>query len=146
MTVKEAERLSTMKQVESKKLKQREASGSLGLSLRQTQRLLRSYREEGAQGLISKRRGKVNARKMPLERRLKIIEAIREKYPDFGPTFASEKLREEEDILVSRETVRKLMIEEGVWQSKKKKEKKAYQRRARRSQEGELVQARRLLP
>ena len=146
MTVKEAERLSIMKQEESRKLKQREASGSLGLSLRQTQRLLRSYREEGAQGLISKRRGKVNARKMPLERRLKIIEAIREKYPDFGPTFASEKLREEEDILVSRETVRKLMIEEGVWQSKKKKEKKAYQRRARRSQEGELVQARRLLP
>ena len=146
MSIKEAERLGTMRQIDRKKLKQREASESLGLSLRQTQRLLRSYREEGAQGLISKRRGKVNPRKMPLERRLKIIEAIREKYPDFGPTFASEKLREEEDILVSRETVRKLMIEEGIWQSKKKKEKKAYQRRARRSQEGELVQARRLLP
>ena len=141
MTIKEAERLSIMKQIESKKLKQREASESLGLSLRQTQRLLRSYREEGPQGLISKRRGKVNPRKIPLERRLKIVGIIKGKYPDFGPTFASEKLREEENILVSRETVRKLMIEEGIWQAKQKKEKKVYQRRARRSQEGELVQA-----
>lgn len=141
MTIKEAERLSIMKQVESKKLKQREASESLGLSLRQTQRLLRSYREEGPQGLVSKRRGKMNTRKMPLKRRLKIVGVIKEKYLDFGPTFASEKLREEESILVSRETLRKLMIEEGIWQPKQKKEKKAYQRRARRSQE-----SRRILP
>ena len=101
MTIKEAERLSIMKQIESKKLKQREASESLGLSLRQTQRLLRSYREEGPQGLISKRRGKVNPRKIPLERRLKIVGIIKGKYPDFGPTFASEKLREEENMRLS---------------------------------------------
>ena len=141
MTIKEAERLSIMKQIESKKLKQREAGEVLGLSLRQTQRLLRSYKEEGPQGLISKRRGKANTRRMPSEKKLKIVGTIREKYPDFGPTFASEKLREKENILVSRETVRKLMIEEGLWRAKKKKEKKIHQRRVRRSQEGELVQA-----
>ena len=141
MTIKEAERLSIMKQVALKKLKQREASESLGLSLRQTQRLIRSYSEEGPQGLISKRRGKANIRKMSMEKKLKIVATVREKYPDFGPTFASEKLREEENILVSRETLRKLMIEEGIWRAKKKKEKKVHQRRARRSREGELVQA-----
>ena len=124
MTIKEAERLSIMKQIESKKLKQREAGEALGLSLRQTQRLLRSYKEEGPQGLISKRRGKANPRRMPLRKKLKIVATIREKYPDFGPTFASEKLREKEKILVSRETVRKLMIEEGLWEAQKKKEKK----------------------
>lgn len=141
MTIKEAERLSIMKQLKSKKLKQREASEVLGLSLRQTQRLIRSYKEVGTQGLISKRRGKENPRKMPLGKRMKIVATIREKYPDFGPTFASEKLREKEGILVSRETVRKLMIEDGLWKVQKKKEKKVYQRRARRSQQGELVQA-----
>jgi len=141
MTIKEVERLSIMKQIKSKKLKQREGSESLSLSLRQTQRLIRSYREEGPEGLISKRRGKANIRKMSIERRLKIVATVREKYPDFGPTFASEKLREEENILVSRETLRKLMIEEGIWRAKKKKEKKVHQRRARRSREGELVQA-----
>lgn len=141
MTIKEAERLSVMKQLKSKKLKQREASEALRLCLRQTQRLIKSYKEEGAEGLISKRRGKVNVRKMPLKKRVKIIGIIREKYSDFGPTFASEKLKEKEEILVSRETVRKLMIEEGLWRAKKKQEKKVHQRRARRNREGELVQA-----
>lgn len=140
MTIKEAERLSIMKQLKSKKLKQREASEVLGLSLRQTQRLIRSYKEVGSQGLISKRRGKENPRKMPLEKRTKIVATIREKYPDFGSTFASEKLREKEGILVSRETVRKLMIEDGLWKVQKKKEKKVHQRRARRSQQGKLEQ------
>jgi len=141
MTIKEAERLSIMKQLKSKKLKQREASETLSLSLRHTQRLIRSYKEEGAQGLISKKRGKTNSRKMPLRKRTKIVATIREKYYDFGPTFASEKLREIEKLSVSREMVRKLMIEEGLWKAKKKKEKKVHQRRTRRSQEGELVQA-----
>ena len=141
MTIKEAERLSIMKQIESKKLKQREAGEVLGLSLRQTQRLLRSYKEEGPKGLVLKRRGKANPRRMPFMEKLKIVATIREKYPDFGPTFASEKLREKENILVSRETVRKFMIEEGLWKVQKKKEKKVHQRKARRSREGELVQA-----
>ena len=106
-----------------------------------SQRLIRSYKEEGHRGLISKRRGKANPRKMPVGEKLKIVATIREKYHDFGPTFASEKLREQENILVSRETVRKLMIEEGLWEVQKKKEKKVHQRRTRRSREGELVQA-----
>jgi len=141
MTIKEAERLSIMKQLKSKKLKQKEASEQLDLSLRQTQRLIKSYRQEGAQGLISKRRGKPNMRRIDQGKRLKIVTTIKEKYPDFGPTFATEKLREKENLLISRETVRKLMIEEGLWKAQKKKEKKVYQRRARRSREGELVQA-----
>ena len=141
MTLKEAERLSIMKQIESKKLKQREGSEALGLSLRQTQRLIRAYKAEGTEGLISKRRGRPNPRKMLSDKRLKIVATIREKYSDFGPTFAAEKLNETEKLIVSRETVRKLMIEEGLWKTKKKKEKKEHPRRARRSQEGELVQA-----
>jgi transposase len=140
MTLKEAERLSIMKQVERKELKQRQASESLNLSLRQTQRLIKSYKEIGPQGLISKRRGKPNKRKLPLERKEAIVTIVREKYPDFAPTFASEKLREE-GISISREGLRKLMIEEGIWEAKKRKEKKVHQRRTRRSQEGELVQS-----
>ena len=141
MTIKEAERLSIMKQIENKKLKQREASEILGLSLRQIQRIIISYKKEGPRGIISKRRGQPNTRRMSIEKKLKIVATIREKYSDFGPTFASEKLRERENIEVSRETVRKFMIEEGLWKPKKKKEKKVQQRRVRRSQEGELVQA-----
>jgi len=141
MTIKEANRLFVIQKVIDKQLNQREASKRLNLSLRQTQRLVKVYKEEGPIGFISKRRGKKNRRKIPLEKRLKIVETIRNKYPDFGPTFASEKLREEENIFISRETVRKIMIEEGIWLANKKKETKVYQRRKRREQEGELVQA-----
>jgi transposase len=141
MTVREAERLATIKQVKNKKLRQREASEILGLSLRQTQRLIRSYKDHGAEGLISKKRGKPNVRKTTEKDRIKIIARIKEKYSDFGPTFASEKLKKEEGITISRETLRKFMIEEGLWKPKKRKEKQVHQRRARRSQEGELVQA-----
>ena len=140
MTMKEAERLSVMKQIENKKIQQQEASESLGLSLRQTQRLIKAYKENGAEGLISKKRGKTNSRKIPLETKDKILSTIKTKYLDFGPTFASEKLKEEEGIFISRETLRQFMMEDGIWKAKKKKEGKVYQRRTRRSQEGELVQ------
>ncbi len=92
MTIKEAERLSVMKQLKNKKLKQREASEILGLSLRQTQRLIRSYKEEGPQGLISKKRGKTNPRKMPLSKKLKIIATIKEKYLSTGHFSTASKL------------------------------------------------------
>jgi len=55
MTIKEVERTSIMEKVESKTLKQREASEILGLSLRHTQRLIRAYRDEGPEGLTSRR-------------------------------------------------------------------------------------------
>jgi len=141
MTTKEAERLSMMKQLEKKNLKQREASEELSLSLRQTQRLYRSYRLEGAEGLISKRRGKANPRRLEEARKQKLLGLVREKYRDFGPTLAAEKLEQRDREKVSRETLRKLMIEEGLWKAKKKKEKRTYPRRTRRSQRGELVQA-----
>jgi len=50
MIIKEVERTSIMEKVESKTLKQREASEILGLSLRYTQRLIRAYRDEGPKG------------------------------------------------------------------------------------------------
>jgi transposase len=141
MTFKEAERLSIMKQIGNKNLRQREASEQLNLSLRQTQRLVRSYRLEGANGLISKRRGKPNSRKLAVEQKEKIIGLILEKYTDFGPTLAAEKLEQKDKIKISREALRKLMIDKGIWQAKKKKEKRTYPRRTRRSRLGELVQA-----
>jgi len=79
-----------MEKVESKTLKQRKASEIFGLSLRHTQRLIRAYRDEGPKRLISKKRGKPNPRRTALEKRNKIVERIKERHPDFDPTFAGE--------------------------------------------------------
>lgn len=43
---------------------------------------------------MSLRRGRLSNRKISLEKREKKLEVIRSKYPDFGPTLASEKLDE----------------------------------------------------
>jgi hypothetical protein len=38
---------------------------------------------------------------------------------DFGPTFGAEQLAKRHQIQVGKETLRKWMIEAGMWQSKR---------------------------
>ncbi|MEI6243326.1 MAG: ISNCY family transposase [Chlamydiota bacterium] len=140
MSVKEAERLGLMREVDSKNLTIIKASERLGMSLRQTKRIRKRYLQEGLFGLLSKRKGHPNVRKIGKEVRDKVIHLIKTYYPDFGPTLAQEKLLERDKISLSDETLRKWMIEENIWKCKKKKEKKTHQRRARRSRFGELLQ------
>ncbi len=46
---------------------------------------------------------------------------LRERYPDFGPTLAAEKLAENLGLKVSRKTLRKWMIAGGIWLSRKQR-------------------------
>lgn len=140
MSIKEAERLSIMRQVDKKILTLEEAGKEIGLSLRQTKRIRKCYLAQGEQGVISKKRGQTSNRKIKEETREKILRLVKTKYADFGPTLACEKLLELDEVKVSTETLRKWFIEEGIWKSKRKKEVKIHQRRARRSQFGELLQ------
>jgi len=65
---------------------------------------------------------------------------VRERYGDFGPTLAAEKLKELHDIVVSRETLRKWMISDGLWAAGRRKLARVHQGRPRRPRRGELVQ------
>jgi len=129
-----------MKRIDKKDLTLRKASEELGISIKQLRRVRKRYLAEGEAGLISKKRGQVSGNKIQGEIRNKVIDLLREKYPDFGPTFASEKLLDQHQIQLSEETLRKWMIEEGLWVAKKKKDKRVHQRRLRRSQFGALLQ------
>ncbi|MBS0628582.1 MAG: ISNCY family transposase [Verrucomicrobia bacterium] len=140
MSIKEAERLSVLRQVDKKILTLKEASEELGICLRQMKRIRKCYLNHGEKGLISAKRGKESNRKISKESRDAIIDLVKQKYIDFGPTLASEKLEELDGIKISSETLRKWFIAEGIWKSKRKKEVKIHQRRARRSQFGELLQ------
>ena len=62
-----------------------------------------------------------------------------ELYPDFGPTLAAEKLAERHDLRVSRETLRNLMRQAGIWVSRAER-KRIQQPRYRREHVGELIQ------
>jgi transposase len=140
MSKKELTRIEVMQRLEKKILKQGEAAKILGISIRQVKRLLRAYRQAGAAGLISKRRGKPSNNQLKGDVKQAAKDLINSKYPDFGPTLAHEKLTEQHGLKLSRETVRQLMIREGLWKPKKAKKLVVHQMRERRASFGELVQ------
>lgn len=112
---------------------------SLGVSRSQMYRIVNRYRTEGASGLTSKRIGLRN-RGISADVRAQILSIVREKYHDFGPTLAAEKLHEIHNIKVSVETLRTWMKEEGLWSDRRRKAPRVYQIREPRPCVGELVQ------
>jgi len=140
MSNREITRLEVMQRLKEKRLKQKEAAGMLGLSVRQVKRLYRSYRKKGAQGLVSQRRGKPSNHRLDAGVAQQALDLIKEKYEDFGPTLAHEKLTEVHHLQLSRESVRRIMIAEGVWKPKRAKQPATHQMRERRACFGELVQ------
>ena len=141
MSQKELERLKVIDRVSKRELSQTQASKLLKLSNRQVSRILSRYKQYGEAGLISKHRNKPSNHRKPSETRQAVIEYIKAKYADFGPTLVSEYLEKDDGIKVSAETVLLWMIAEGLWQPKGKKIlERIHQYRERRSQFGELIQ------
>src|SRR3954452_12416325 len=68
------------------------------------------------------------------------LAAVRERYADFGPTLAAEKLAASHDLRLSRETLRQWMSEAGLWVPRKARRGRVHQPRHRRDRPGELVQ------
>lgn len=140
MSKKELTRLQVVERLIQKQIKQSTAAELLGVSVRQIKRLKRAYNQEGANALTSKRRGKASNNRLSEELKSQAIKWIKVQYADFGPTLACEKLLERHKIKLSKESVRQLMIQEGLWQGKKRKSTKIHQQRERRAALGELVQ------
>lgn len=140
MSVKETERIAVMDNLIAKRIKQKHAGLQLGISPRQVRRMLNRYKREGAAGLVHKGRGRIGNKAMPQEKKDQIVSLIRQQYPDFGPTLAAEKLAGRHGIGVSEEKVRLLMIAEGLWKAKQRKQVAIHTYRERRSCVGELVQ------
>jgi len=118
--LKEADRLHLMRLVEKKKLTLKKTSMQLNLSLRQTLKIWGSFKTDEPKGLISKRRGHCAPNKISNEIREKMTQNLHYKYIDFGPTLTAKKLAENENIHVSRESLRQIMIAEGIWKQKKR--------------------------
>src|SRR6202163_3629559 len=76
----------------------------------------------------------------PEEVRAKALAIIRERYWDFGPTLAAEKLGELHEIVLGRETVRHWMIADGLWLHRQERLKRVHPPPHRRGGGGELVQ------
>lgn len=140
MSKQELTRLEVMQRIKDKRLTQKEAAEILSLSVRQIKRLFRAFKMQGAKGLTSARRGKESNNRLDKQIVQKALDLIYERYRDFGPTLAHEKLVEVHQLKISDESVRKVMIAEGIWKPKRAKQPAIHQMRERRACFGELVQ------
>lgn len=140
MSRKELSRLELVQAVAGSRLTQAEAAGRLKLSVRQVKRLCRSYRQTGAAGLVSKRRGQPSNHRIGEAERARVIGLIKARYQGFGPTLAAEYLRAQEGFGHCVETLRRWMAEAGLWSAKRKGRRAVHALRERRARFGELVQ------
>jgi transposase len=139
MGQKELKRSNVMERVKAGGMKLKEAAVQLQVSYRQAKRIYGRYCKEGASGLLHRSQGKMSNNRIAAETRESVITAYRQRYSDFGPTLAAEKLALHEGISVSVETLRKWLIAEGLWQQHRRSNPHR-SRRDRRSCFGELVQ------
>uniref|UniRef100_UPI001589B5A4 helix-turn-helix domain-containing protein n=1 Tax=Burkholderia ambifaria TaxID=152480 RepID=UPI001589B5A4 len=115
MTMREVDRLKVIEAVAECRLKPGQAAERLDLSVRQVERLVLRYRAAGVAGLVSGKRGRPSNHQLPAGKAQRALALIRERYADFGPTLACEKLRECHGIDLAAETVRTLMMASGLW-------------------------------
>ena len=139
MSQKEIKRIKALEQKLHEKLTVKEASEIIGISERQTYRILRRYKAEGDKGVKHKLRGGRSNRGYPEQLREKVLSIYWKRYRDFGPTLFSEKLEEYEKIKVNHETLRRWMRGGGIITSERKK-RPHRRKRERRTAIGEMLQ------
>jgi transposase len=141
MTQEELKRKTIIEQSEDKRITQKEGAEKLGISERHYRRMLKRYRTKREAGLVSGHRGKPSNHRMAVAKREEIVKFMADSIFDgFGPTLLTEKLEEMQGIVISKETMRQIMIEEGRHRPKKKKGKEAHPERERKLRRGEMVQ------
>ena len=98
MSQKEVQRLAVLRRVLGEGLGQGQAAQQLGLSVRQVKRLCRRLLEQGAQGLVSRRRGRPSNRRIASAERERVVELVRTRYAGFGPLLAHEYLKRDDSF------------------------------------------------
>jgi transposase len=128
MTAKERDRLKVLHEVRQRHTTQKLAAAELGLSVCWVRKLLVRLRARGDNALRHGLRGRPSNRKMPeaVKRRAMAMTLYRERrqarvWHDCGPTLAAEELAEQHGVAMSRETLRKWLIEAKVWRARRRR-------------------------
>ncbi len=139
MSRRETKRLHIIHQALDKRITQKKAAELVGLSSRQLRRMLKRVRAEGDEGINHRSRGKDSSHCVPKKIKEKALKLYRERYNDFGPTFACEKLFDVHAIKINKETLRLWLNQENIPYAKRKG-RKHRQWRERKHHFGEMVQ------
>jgi len=138
MSQRERDRLRVLRSVLEGHYTQAKAAQLLRLTPRHVRRLLQRLQQGGDAALVHRLRGQPSNHRKDAKLRRRVLQVYRKDYPDFGPTFAAEKLAER-GLEVSADTLRRWLLAEGLWQTKRRRDQHR-SRRARRACFGELVQ------
>lgn len=138
MSEKERVRLDALGRVKRKELTVLAAAELMGLSLRQARRIWKRFKAAGDEGLVHQLRGRSSNRRLSADLRARAVKLHQEKYADFGPTFACEKLAEE-GLELSPDTLVAILKEVGLWRRRRRRGKHR-KRRERRSSFGSMLQ------
>ena len=118
----------------------REATEILGVSERHAWRLLAAYRKEGAAALAHGNRGRVPSNATPTATGQQVVATARERYSGINHTHLAELLAEREGVVLSRSTVRRLLVGAGLPSPRYRRPPRHRCRRQRMPQEGMLLQ------
>jgi transposase len=138
MSQRERDRLRVLHSVLEGQRTQAEAARLLRLTPRHVRRLLQRLQQGGDAALVHGLRGQPSNHRKEAQLRRRVLQLYRKDYPDFGPTFAAEKLAER-GLEVSPDTLRRWLLAEGLWQPQRRRDQHR-SRRPRRACFGELVQ------
>ena len=105
MSRNELARLRVLIDIADGRLSVADATGLIGVGRRQIYRLLEAFRAHGADGVISRKRGNPSNRALGSVFRETVLAIVRERYADFGPTLAAEKLSELHGLDLGVETL-----------------------------------------
>jgi len=136
----ELERLRILHMVLDQKMSQKAASNILGISYRQTKRLVKRIKTRGDSAITHANRGKPSPKKMAAQLEKQVLTLYSAHYSDFGPTLANEKLQQQHGLTLSTEKLRRVLIQHDLWKPHSKGNSLCHSWRQRKDFEGEMIQ------
>ena len=140
LTMQDEKRLEIIQRVFREELTVREAATILTVSERQCYRIKVRVKEHGAKGVIHGNRGRLCRRKVKEKTVSRVVALARGKYQGFNDHHLTEKLKEHEQIELSREKIRRILRSHGIATPRKRRASKHRSRRDRRMAEGMMLQ------
>ncbi len=123
-----------------KLMTQEHAARELGMTRRNLQYLIRRYRKGGLEAIVSKNTHQIGNNRYPTHLKDLVVTLYKDKYEGFNLVHFTEKLKKNHDIMISRETARRWLIDKEIWITRDQKKKAPQQYRQRRACFGELIQ------
>ncbi len=118
-----------------------EVANALVRSVRQVRRLISTFRQKGAEGLVHGNRGKVSAKRLAEEVKEQVLHLLRTDYADYNTAQACDDLARLQGIKLSYSALYRLRKEAGLASPRHHRVGAHRTRRERAAQEGLLLQA-----